>query len=977
MNINHDQSNSHLRVFELFSQVVSVFTIIVGVFVLIGWWLEIEMLKSVIAGQATMKANAALSFIFLGLALWLQPNSSNINHHIKRVARILALAAALIAALTLIEYILGVDLHFDQVLFSDPTSATSLSPPGRMAHATALNILLFSLAVWLLDANSPRQIFIKQLLTLTGLLIGLIALVGYIYGVKELYGALYYASVSLPSAILFVLFGLGVLCARPAAGVMSVVTDTHYGGVMMRRMLPLVLTLPFIIGWFRLKGQQAGWYGTEFGLACFATSNVLVFAFATWWSARNLNVIDRQRNLMAQDAAHLAAIVTSSEDAIVGKNLQGIITSWNVGAEKIFGYPASEMIGQSMEKLIPSERYNEEMSILSQVRQGVSVLPFDTVRICKDGKIIDVSINVSATKDMLGNIIGTSKVARDISARKLTERALRESEAQFHTMVNAMPQLAWMAEPDGRLFWYNDRWFEYTGTDSAQMTGWGWQSVHDPEMLPLIVENWERAIATQEPFEMEFPLRGADGSYRWFLTRAVPFKDTEGRLLRWFGTNTDVSDKREAAKIINELNIKLEQRVIERTAQLEKVNVELSESQAELSSLFESLPGLYLVLTCELNIVSVSDAYLKATMTKRENIIGRNLFEVFPDNPEDQNATGVSNLKASIDRVIMNGEPDTMAIQKYDIRRPDGVFEEHYWSPINSPVFSTGHQIKYIVHRVEDVTEFVLQKSQLSKGSVDLSAQLQQMEAEIFQSSQKLKTSNQQLEAANKELEAFSYSVSHDLRAPLRHIDGFIEILQKRNENILDSKSQEYIKIISNAAKQMSQLIDDLLSFSRMTRTELMYQKIDINMLIQEFIRNLDPVTRQRNIIWKINPLPHVNADNAMMRQVIANLLSNAAKYTRLCDAAEIEVGAEVLENEVVFHVRDNGVGFDMQYAEKLFGVFQRLHLAEDFEGTGIGLANVRRIIARHGGRVWAEGTQGKGATFYFSLPYQLENKNE
>ncbi len=231
-----------------------------------------------------------------------------------------------------------------------------------------------------------------------------------------------------------------------------------------------------------------------------------------------------------------------------------------------------------------------------------------------------------------------------------------------------------------------------------------------------------------------------------------------------------------------------------------------------------------------------------------------------------------------------------------------------------------------------------------------------------------------QLEAANKELEAFAYSVSHDLRAPLRHIDGFLELLQQSIAESLDERSQHYMDTIADAVRRMGLLIDDLLSFSRMGRHELSTQPVDLARLVREVIRELAPEAAGRAINWRIADLPLVTGDRAMLRIVFINLIANAVKFTRSRDRAEIEIGCQSTQDtDVVIFVRDNGVGFDPQYADKLFGVFQRLHRAEDFEGTGIGLANVRRVIARHGGRVWAEGEIDHGATFYFALPQSIQ----
>ncbi|MGO8765965.1 MAG: CHASE3 domain-containing protein [Limisphaerales bacterium] len=292
----------------------------------------------------------------------------------------------------------------------------------------------------------------------------------------------------------------------------------------------------------------------------------------------------------------------------------------------------------------------------------------------------------------------------------------------------------------------------------------------------------------------------------------------------------------------------------------------------------------------------------------------------------------------------------------------EGRFEDESWhlrkdgsqfwaNVVITPIRDNAGQLLGFVNVTRDITEQKASEERIKKLNDDLKLQMSR------------------LELANKELEAFSYSVSHDLRAPLRHIDGFVDLLRKQSAEKLDERGHRYLNIIADSARQMGALIDDLLVFSRMGRAELRRMKVESDSLIHEVLEPLASETQGRNIEWKIAPLPQVIADPSMLRQVWANLIANAVKYSRPRNPARIEIDCHVNDSEFVFRIHDNGVGFDMQYAHKLFGVFQRLHRSEEFEGTGIGLANVQRIILRHGGRVWAEGKLNEGASFYFTLP--------
>jgi light-regulated signal transduction histidine kinase (bacteriophytochrome) len=358
---------------------------------------------------------------------------------------------------------------------------------------------------------------------------------------------------------------------------------------------------------------------------------------------------------------------------------------------------------------------------------------------------------------------------------------------------------------------------------------------------------------------------------------------------------------------------------------------------------FESAPGRFVVLSPDYTILAASDAYVAATMQPREAMIGRSLFDVFPENPDDPEANGVRNLRASLDRVRVSKQFETMAMQRYDVRGPDGAFEERYWRPSNTPLLDGRGELQSIIHAVEDITD-------------------------LHSEHQRLVESNTALEAANEELEAFCYSVAHDLRAPLRGIQGFSQALLEDYTASVDERGRDYLQRVAAAALRMSELIDDLLNLSRISRLPLSRSAVDLSALAREIIADLQQHHPHR-VQWTVAEGLRANADPRLVKIVLENLLGNAVKFTAKRSGARAELGQADIDGTTAFFVRDNGAGFDEAYAAKLFSPFQRLHAEKEFPGTGIGLATVQRVVRRHGGRAWANGTVDGGATFYFTLP--------
>jgi PAS domain S-box-containing protein len=558
-----------------------------------------------------------------------------------------------------------------------------------------------------------------------------------------------------------------------------------------------------------------------------------------------------------------------------------------------------------------------------------------------------------ATVVVLATLVHRSAVRFDRSdrERRLADGRTREAQTFLDSIVENVPNMVFVKEAtDLRFVRINKAGEDLLGFTRDELIGKNDFDFFPREEAEFFTAKDRVTLTAGALVDIpDEPIQTRHNGTRYLHTKKVAITDADGKAAFLLGISEDITEQKAA-------------------------DAELRRNRAVFESLFESLPGPYLVLTPDLRIVTANAAYLEATMTTREDLRGRDIFDAFPDNPGDPAATGTANLRASLDRVRRTLAADTMAIQKYDVRDPDGRFVERFWSPINSPVLGADGKLEYILHRVEDVTEFVRQKSPAARGTAELQTRMEQMEAEVFRSSQQVQTASRQLEAANKELESFSYSVSHDLRAPLRHINGFADLLVQHSASELDATSRRYLDKIRDSAKRMGILIDELLQFSKMSRKEVQSSRVSVRSIAEQVLADLHDDTRDRAIEWRLGSLPEVDADPSMLRQVLANLIGNAVKYTGKAPQAVIEIGSiEAEAHEVVIFVRDNGVGFDMQYADKLFGVFQRLHGEEEFEGTGIGLANVRRIIERHGGRTWAEGRVDRGAIFYFSLPIREE----
>lgn len=500
--------------------------------------------------------------------------------------------------------------------------------------------------------------------------------------------------------------------------------------------------------------------------------------------------MDEVQRVETRDA-WLAAIVEYSDDAIITKDLNGIIRSWNKGAQRIFGYSAEEVIGKPVAILIPADRQNEEPGILARLRNGQRIDHYETVRQRKDGALLDISLTVSPLRDAEGKIVGASKIARDITERKRAQRELRESEDRFRSVVDNISQMAWTATESGDVTWYNRRWYEYTGTTFDKVKGRGWAAIHHPDHLQRVVTNFDECLRTGRVWEDTFPLRGKDGQYRWFLSRASPIRDSSGKIQLRFGTNTDITELLEAREALAKSHDELERRVAERTASL---------------------------------------------------------------------------------------------------------------------------------------TEAIAQ------------------------------------------MEEFSYSVSHDLRAPVRAMQGYAQATLEDYGNVLGEQGRDYLNHIVRSGERMDRLVRDLLVYSRIARSQLELQPVSLDRLVRDIVSHYPEMQQPQADIRTRGSLHSVIAHEPSLTQAISNLLNNAVKFVEPGVKPEVELYSERQGDRLRLWVHDNGIGIKPEYRARLFGLFERIHNGKQYAGTGIGLAIVRKSVERMGGKVGME-SNGTGSKFWIELP--------
>ena len=670
--------------------------------------------------------------------------------------------------------------------------------------------------------------------------------------------------------------------------------------------------------------------------------------------------IETQR-VLAESEERYRQLVNHANDVIFITNATGHFTFINPIATRMLGYSIEELMGMHFLNLIrPDVRERAERFYRVQAARKTLNTYYEFPIQIKDGRELWIGQNVrSEIKD--GKAAGFHAVARNITRRKQAEEELQRSEERFRLVAEQTGQLIY----DRDIATDSIRWAgaikSLTGYEFGEFQEFGtgdWENlVHSADRLDLVA-SLDRAQKTGQPFHAEYWMRTKRGAYVLVEDNGVFLKNRAGVYSRMLGTIKDITARRQAEDAM---------KTIAR-------GVYGATGDAFFKTLVENVA---LVLTADIAFVAVR------TREDQQNI---QTIAVWTDGHPGEHFS--YELAGTPCGDVVQGQfcafPNSVQRQfPLDRRLAELKIEGYAGIPLIDDAGSSVGLIAVLFR--SSMTNIRLAESALQIAASRAAAELgwKKAEAEILQLNldleRRVEQRTKELRAVNRELEAFSYSVSHDLRAPLRNISGFADLL-KNNAADLNVQSAGYLSTISKEVKRMGTLIDDLLEFSHVSRREISMTTFDPAELVEDVRKLLEIETRDRKVSWHVEQLPAVKADRGLLRQVFANLMGNSVKYTTPREHAFIHIGSlpeRPEANEVVFFVQDNGVGFDMKYVDKLFGVFQRLHSAKQFGGSGIGLANVQRIINRHGGRVWADGSVDAGATFYFSLPSGGQRKGE
>ena len=615
-------------------------------------------------------------------------------------------------------------------------------------------------------------------------------------------------------------------------------------------------------------------------------------------------------------------VTESASDAIVTMDEDSTIVAVNRSAERIFGYERQEFMGQSLTMLMPERlRARHRAGLTRFLKSGQRNIPWEAVELPglhKDGH--EIPLEISFGKFVRDGKQFFTGILRDISERKRAEESLRQSEALFRQLADAMPQIVWAAQPDGHIDYYNRRWYEFTGF-SEDYREENWKELLHPDDVERHVAVYFGCIRAERPYQIEYRFKDHQtGRYRWFLGRALPVRNESGKVIRWFGTCTDIDDLKRA-----------------------------EEAQGKLAAIVESSEDAIMGKNLEGIVTSWNASAERLFGYRAEEIIGRPITQIIPADLQDEENNILSRLR--------HGEP----VEHYETVRVTKKGRPIDVSLTISPIRDTAGRVVGVSKTVRDITERKKTETELEKARAALRARADNLEQIVAERTQELRETI-------AELESFSYSISHDMRGPLRAMQGYASVLEQELKGKIGNEEWEYLRRIGLASMRLTSLVQDILSYSQVSRTKLQLAPIDLQALVLELVQqnpNLQPPLAELRVE---GPLPIVLGHEAALTQVCSNLLGNAVKFVFPGTTPRIHIWAETENSRARIYIADNGIGIEPKNHERIFQMFERVNSPKDYDGTGIGLAIVKKAVERMGGTLGVKSDLGQGSAFWFEL---------
>ena len=884
-----------------------ILTCAIGTVALLGWTLDLEMLKSVVPGFVSMKFNTALCFGMAGMALLLIRTGKPAFPALL-AARCCAVAVAVIGGMNLVEDLGRIDFGIDQALFQDILPPGSRAAPGRMAPLTALSFIFTGTVLLLADSPDLKQRIRGQWLALLVMLFGMLGVIGYLYGVDSFHTLGHYTGMALHTALAFMVLAGGLLLLNSSIGIVAITTGSQPGALMIRKLTPMVVGTAVILGGLTQWGKQIDLFDDRMAAALLITALILIISGLIWLTAEALNRADYQRRRTEEELRdkeqQLRTVTDNAPVYIAQCDRDRRYRFVNKPYADRFGRTVSDLIGRHPREIMGEETYAQASPHMEAVLRGERPEYVLTLPVTPEGPRV-VRVAYSPESDADGAVVGFVAAIIDITERTRTTESLLIATERLDLAQRVARFGVWDWDIVSNSTVWSEEMFHLFGLDpgisSASVEVW--QGILHPDDRVAAGQAIEAALREHTMLDSDYRIVTPDQQVRWINATGKATYDDSGRPVRMIGICADITERRQAEEV-------------------------LRTREQQFQMMFENHDAVMLLINPETG--AIIDANGAAA-----RFYGYDFATLISKNINDINALDPNEIKTVCSRAL-HGERNTFIFPHRIAGGETRMVEVNA-----SPITHKGQTILFSI--IHDITDRIRAEEQLRKTLAELSR-------------------------SNEELQQFAYVASHDLREPLRMVVSYTELLAKRYGNQLDDAANKFIAYAVEGATRLQRLIDDLLAFSRVGTKRQPQESAPTGELLDAAVHNLQAAIEESGAVITHDALPTVRADHSQLIQLFQNLVGNAIKFRRPGAPPHIHVTACNLGQEWQFSVADNGIGIDPQFNERIFVIFQRLHAREQYPGTGIGLAICKRIVERHGGRIWVESTPGEGTTFHFTL---------